>query len=245
MKLYGLIGYPLTHSFSEQYFTEKFAREGLSDCRFKAFPIRSIEELPALLKENPKLKGLAVTIPYKEQVLQYATALSHEVRTIRATNSIRISGNERVAFNTDITGFEQSFLELLKPHHKGALILGTGGASKAVQFVLQKLNIAYKVVSRSASLMNKHLSYHQLTENVMQEHPVIINCTPAGMFPNENDCPDIPYRFVTPDHYVFDLIYKPAKTLFLKKAEEQGALIKNGFGMLIIQAEESWKLWNA
>ena len=245
MNLYGLIGYPLTHSFSEQYFSGKFAREGLVDCAFKAFPITSIHDLPVLLKANCLLKGLNVTIPYKEQVLQYVTTLSDEVKIIGAANTIKISGDNLVAFNTDIIGFEKSFVELLKPHHKKALVLGTGGASKAVQFVLKKLNIEFLLVSRNESLKSNLINYSNLTEEIMRQYQVIINCTPSGMWPNDNDCPDIPYNFITPDHYVFDLIYKPAKTLFLKKAEEQGATIKNGYEMLIIQAEESWKLWNS
>ena len=245
MRLYGLIGYPLTHSFSEQYFTEKFAREHLDDCVFKSFSITSITELPALLKANPLLKGLGVTIPYKEKVLPYVSSLSDEVKEIGATNSIKISGDNLVAYNTDITGFENSFVKLLKPHHKKALVLGTGGASKAVQFVLKKLNIDFLIVSRSEVLQSNGVSYTTLTEAVMSQYTVIINCTPVGMWPNDTDCVDIPYDTITPAHYVFDLIYKPAKTLLLKKAEERGAAIQNGYDMLIIQAEESWKLWNS
>lgn len=243
MNLYGLIGYPLSHSFSEQYFTQKFERENL-DCRFKNFPITSIEQFPALLNEN-LLKGLCVTIPYKEQVLQYIPALSEEVKAIGATNSIKISGNNLVAFNTDIIGFEKSFSELIKPYHKKALVLGTGGASKAVQFVLKKLEFEFLLVSRSESLQNNIISYQQLDKEIMSQYQVIINCTPSGMWPNENNCPDVPYNLITPRHYAFDLIYKPPKTLFLKKAEEHGAVIKNGYDMLILQAEASWKIWNS
>ncbi|MEO6330516.1 MAG: shikimate dehydrogenase [Ginsengibacter sp.] len=242
MNLYGLIGYPLGHSFSEQYFTQKFLREGLMDCRYKNFPIGSICELPALLKAN-HLKGLNVTIPYKEQVLQYVTSLSNEVKIIGAANTIKISGDDLVAHNTDVIGFEKSFVELIKPHHKKALVLGTGGSSKAIQFVLAKLNLEFLLVSRSSSIKNNLITYNQLNEEIMKQHEVIINCTPSGMEPDNNSCPDILYDFITPDHYVYDLIYKPAKTLFLKKAEGQGATIKNGYDMLIIQAEESWKLW--
>ena len=244
MRLYGLIGYPLTHSFSEQYFTEKFAREHLDDCVFKNFPINAITKLPALLKAN-SLKGLCVTIPYKEQVLVYANTLSDEVKQIGATNSIKISGDNLAAYNTDITGFEKSFAKELKPHHIKALVLGTGGASKAVQFVLKKLNIDFLVVSRSKALRSNLINYNMVTESIMSQYPVIINCTPVGMWPHDNDCVDIPYNSITPDHYVFDLIYKPSKTLLLKRAEEQGAAIQNGYDMLIIQAEESWKLWNS
>ena len=243
MNLYGLIGYPLGHSFSEQYFAKKFEREGIVDCIYKNFPIESIHQLPALLKAN-LLKGFNVTIPYKEQVLQYVTTLSKDVKIIGATNTIKISGDNLTAFNTDVIGFERSFVELVKPHHKKALVLGTGGASKAIQFVLNKLNLEFLLVSRRETLKTNLLSYSDLDEETMRQYQVIINCTPSGMGLNNNTCPDIPYHFITPDHYVFDLIYKPAKTLFLKKAEEQGATIKNGYEMLIIQAEESWKLWN-
>lgn len=244
MNLYGIIGYPLSHSFSEKYFTEKFKRENLDDYIFKAFPITSINEFTSLIKDNPLLKGLSVTIPYKEQVLKYVTTLSDEVKSIGATNSIKISNNNLIAYNTDINGFQKTFIELIKPHHTKALVLGTGGASKAVQFVLKKLNIEYLVVSRNQSLYNNSIAYSQVNEQLMQQCKIIINCTPCGMWPDENECPDIPYNFITPAHYFFDLVYKPAKTLFLAKAEEHGAEIKNGFEMLIIQAEESWKLWN-
>lgn len=244
MNLYGLIGYPLSHSFSEQYFTEKFARENLTDCIFKAFPITSVHELPALLQNNPSLKGLCVTIPYKEQVIRYVTALSGEVKNIGATNSIKISGNKLIAYNTDITGFEKSFTANLQPHHKKVLVLGTGGASKAVQFVLHKLHLDFLVVSRNAAVSGKLIGYNELTREIMEQHQVIINCTPSGMWPNDSDFPSIPYDLITSQHYVFDLIYKPAVTLFLKKAAERGAITKNGYEMLIIQAEESWKLWN-
>jgi shikimate dehydrogenase len=245
MRLYGLIGYPLTHSFSEQYFTEKFAREHLDDCVFKPFAISRITELPALLKANPSLKGLGVTIPYKEKVLPYVNTLSDEVKQIGATNSIKISGDNLVAYNTDITGFENSLVKLLKPHNKKALVLGTGGASKAVQFVLKKLDIDFLIVSRSGGLQSNLINYNMLTESIISRHTVVINCTPVGMWPHDNDCVDIPYNSITSDHYVFDLIYKPAKTQLLKKAEERGATIQNGYDMLIIQAEESWKLWNS
>ncbi|MEO6220317.1 MAG: shikimate dehydrogenase [Ginsengibacter sp.] len=245
MRLYGLIGYPLTHSFSEQYFTEKFVREYLDDCLFKPFPITSITDLPALLKANPLLKGLGVTIPYKEKVLSYVTFLSDEVKQIGATNSIKISGDNLIAYNTDITGFENSFRKLLKPHHKKALVLGTGGASKAVQFVLVKLAIDFLVVSRKEGLKSNLINYNMVTESVISEYTVIINCTPVGMWPNDSNYIDLPYNGITSDHYVFDLIYKPVKTLLLKKAEERGAIIQNGYDMLIIQAEESWKLWNS
>lgn len=246
MKMYGLIGYPLGHSFSKQYFTEKFAKEGLSDCTFEAFPIETIDLFPQILAQHKNLKGLSVTIPYKEQVLKYVTELSEEVAFIGATNSIKIIGDKRIAYNTDIIGFETSFLELLKPHHTKALILGTGGASKAVQFVLKKLNIPFLIVSRTKNISDASIiTYADLTSDLMKAYSVIINCTPSGMHPREDTCPDIPYQFLTPQHYLFDLVYKPAKTLFLQKGELIGTTIKNGHDMLLTQAEASWKIWNA
>jgi shikimate dehydrogenase len=244
MKVYGIIGFPLTHSFSKQYFTEKFEREHLDHASFHAFPIISIQEFPALLKSNPLLKGLSVTIPYKEQVLKYVNHISEEVMQIGATNCIKISDNELRAYNTDIIGFKESFIKKLKPENRKALILGTGGSSKAVQYVLKKLGMDFLIVSRSENKSEKFIQYSEVTKNIIQEYNIIINCTPLGMSPDEDTCPEIPYSLLTADHYLFDLIYKPVKTLFLKKGEEQGAVINNGFEMLIIQAEANWKIWN-
>ncbi len=244
MKIYGTIGFPLTHSFSRQYFTEKIDREGITGSVYYSFPLATIEEFPAFLNNNPSLKGLAVTIPYKEQVLKYITHLSEEVKQIGAANCIKIRGNKLTAYNTDIIGFERSFVNHLKPIHKKALVLGTGGASKAVQYVLKKLGISFLVVSRNINDAENFILYDQLTETVIKEYNIIINTTPLGMSPAEETCPDLPYAFLTADHYLFDLVYKPAKTLFLQKGEEQKAFIINGFEMLIIQAEENWTRWN-
>lgn len=244
MRQFGLIGYPLGHSFSKQYFTEKFQKEGLTDCSFETYPLVSIDEFPALLQTHPSLKGLSVTIPYKELVLQYVTDLSEEVKQIGATNSIKIEGSKLTAYNTDIIGFEQSFVPLLKPEHQKALILGTGGAAKAVQYVLQKLGIDFLFVSRSEVPKEGWINYKQVDATIISEYTLIINCSPAGMTPHEETYPDIPYHLLTPRHYLYDLVYKPAKTLFLQKGEERGAIIHNGADMLIIQAEASWKIWN-
>ncbi len=244
MKTYGTIGFPLTHSFSKQYFTEKMEREGIADAVYHSFPLHSIDEFPGLLKANPTLKGFAVTIPYKEKVLPYLTQLSAEVADIGATNCIRIRGSELKGFNTDIIGFEKSFVKQIKPEHKKALVLGTGGASKAVQYVLKKLGIDFLVVSRNESAQTGFIQYKEISTTVINEYTVIINCTPLGMSPEEDTCPDIPYLLLTASHYLFDLVYKPAKTLFLQKGEKQGATICNGFEMLIIQAEENWRIWN-
>jgi len=244
MKLFGLIGYPLGHSFSKQYFTEKFEKEGITGCSFEAFPIPSIADFPALLQSNAALAGLCVTIPYKEAVLQFADEVSAEVKAIGATNSIKISNGKLVAYNTDIVGFEKSFSALLKPHHKKALVLGTGGASKAVQYVLRKMAIEYLIVTRNSNQLQHHITYADIDESVMSAYPIIINCTPVGMYPNEGVAPAIPYEFVTPAHYLYDLVYKPAKTLFLSEGESRGAITENGYDMLLIQAEESWRIWN-
>ena len=244
MNLYGLIGYPLGHSFSKQYFTEKFARENLTDCFFEAFSIESIDQFPALLQENNNLKGLSVTIPYKESVLNFVTELSDEVKYIGATNSIKIAGKKLIAYNTDIIGFQNSFTKLLQPHHKKALILGTGGASKAVQYVLKKLGIQFLIVSRATETKKTQITYSDIDAKIMNDYAIIINASPAGTSPNENVCPNIPYHFLNNDHYLYDLVYKPEKTLFLKRGEEKGAIIKNGFEMLTLQAEASWKIWN-
>ncbi len=245
MNLYGLIGYPLGHSFSKQYFTEKFDREGLKDCYFEAFPISSIDQFPALIQQHTDLKGLSVTIPYKEQVLDFVTELSDEVKFIGATNSIKIIGKKLIAFNTDIIGFEQSFCKVLQQQHKKALVLGTGGAAKAVQYVLKKLEIDFLVVTRNENIKAGYINYNMIDEQVMKEHLIIINCSPVGMAPNENACPDIPYQFITTNHYLYDLVYKPEKTLFLQQGEQKGATIQNGYEMLLIQAEASWKIWNS
>lgn len=242
MRSYGLIGFPLTHSFSKKYFTDKIEREGISEAFFDLFPLNTIEDFPALLSSHPTLKGIAVTIPYKEQVLQYVTHLSEEVKQIGAANCIRIKGDELTAHNTDIIGFEKSFVKHLKPNHTKALLLGSGGASKAVQYVLQKLGIDFLLVSRNKS--PNHIQYAQITEAIIREYPLIINTSPLGMSPNENTCPDLPYNLLTAENYLYDLVYAPAKTLFLQKGEEQGAAIENGFQMLIIQAEENWRIWN-
>jgi shikimate dehydrogenase len=244
MAAYGIIGFPLTHSFSKQYFTEKIEREGITDAAFYEFPLIQISDFPFLLKNNPSLKGLAVTIPYKEQVLKYIAHLSEEVKEIGAANCIRIRDNELTAFNTDITGFEKSFVKKLGRHHKKALILGSGGSSKAVQYVLKKLGIGFLVVSRNENSADDFVPYYSITEKISSDYNIIINCTPLGMSPGENTCPDIHYEDLTPNHYLYDLVYNPLKTLFLQKGEEQGAIIENGYEMLIIQAEENWKRWN-
>jgi len=242
MRQFGLIGYPLTHSFSKKFFTEKFERENLTDCRYDTFSIPSIDDLRDVLKNNPELCGLNVTIPYKENVLSFLDEKTPLVKKIKACNCINIKDGKLTGHNTDAPAFEKSLKEKLQPHHTKALILGTGGAAKAVEYSLRQLNIPYKYVSRKPSA--KSFSYEQLTEPLMQEYTLIINTTPLGMHPNVVEAPQIPYHTLTSKHYLFDLVYNPEKTLFLQKGETQGAAIKNGHEMLVLQAEESWRIWN-
>lgn len=244
MRRYGLIGYPLSHSFSQKYFTDKFQREGITDCVYENFPLGSIDEFAALIQQRPNLHGLNVTIPYKEKVIPFLTAQSEVVKAIGACNCIKIEHGRLTGYNTDVVGFENSLRPLLQPHHTKALVLGTGGAAKAVHYVLNKLGIAFFEVSRTPSTA-RQISYQQIDESVIRDHPVIINTSPLGMYPNIDECPPLPYQALTSQHYLFDLVYNPAKTLFLQKGEEQGAATKNGHDMLIIQAEESWRIWNA
>ncbi|MDX2046796.1 MAG: shikimate dehydrogenase [Chitinophagaceae bacterium] len=242
MKRYGLIGYPLSHSFSKKFFTDKFEKEGLKDCVYENFPLEKIEQLGVLIKSDPSLLGFNVTIPYKEQVLHFLAGANQLVKSSGACNCIKIADGKLYGFNTDIIAFEQSLQHKLKPHHSNALILGTGGAAKAVQFVLQKLGIRYQYVSRKKSMGN--LSYDELTDKVIASHLLIVNTTPLGMFPQVVEAPPIPYKAIGPQHFLFDLIYNPEKTLFLQKGEERGAAIQNGYEMLVLQAEESWRIWN-
>ena len=244
MRLFGLIGYPLSHSFSKKYFTEKFEQEGLTDCRYELFPIAIINELPGILNKHAELEGLNVTVPYKRQVISFLHSANNIPADVDACNCIHVKEGKLVGYNTDVIGFEKSFTPLIKPRHKKALVLGNGGAAAAVVFVLKKLSIDFIIVSRELH-SNSALIYKDIDEQVMKECNIIINTTPLGMFPNENSCPDIPYQLISDKHLLYDLVYNPAKTLFLQKGEEYGAAIKNGEEMLILQAEESWKIWNA
>ncbi len=242
LKRFGLIGFPLTHSFSKKYFTEKFAREGLSDHVYDLFPIPARADLPALLQQHPDLYGLNVTIPYKQEVLPFLDEQRIPLG-VAACNCIRIRNGRLTGYNTDVVGFQQSFAPGLQPYHTHALVLGSGGAAAAVVYVLQKLGIQYRVVSRNSGDPSK-LTYADLSRDIIAQHTVIINTTPLGTFPAVEVCPPIPYEWITQRHYAFDLVYNPAKTLFLQKAEEKGALIRNGYEMLLLQAEEGWRIWN-
>jgi shikimate dehydrogenase len=242
MRLFGLIGYPLSHSFSKRYFSEKFEKEGISDCRYELFSIPTIDDFRNVLDRHPDLNGINVTIPYKEQVLSFLDEADETVKKIKACNCISIRNGRLKGYNTDVTGFERSLKEKLQQHHIKALILGAGGAAKAVEFVMQKLGIEYKNVSRKPSVNN--YSYEQLTPGNIADHMLIINTTPLGTYPGVNEAPPIPYGAISSRHYLFDVVYNPEKSLFLQKGEEKGAAIKNGYDWLLIQAEESWKIWN-
>ena len=242
MRLFGLIGYPLSHSFSKKYFTEKFEKEGITGCRYELFPLNTIEGLRPLLENNPELEGLNVTIPYKKQVLPYLDE-SRIPEGLLACNCINIINGKLVGYNTDVTGFEKSLVPLLKTYHQKALVLGNGGATAAVVFVLKKLGIDFDIVSRKRH-DHSTLTYQDINKKIISDSLLIINTTPLGMEPDTGSCPDIPYPYLTGKHLLYDLVYNPAKTLFLQKGEERGATIKNGEEMLVLQAEESWRIWN-
>jgi shikimate dehydrogenase len=243
MRKFGLIGYPLTHSFSQSFFAEKFRRKGISNCRYDLYPLTSVEKLPHLLQAQHELEGLNVTIPYKEQVIPLLDELDAAADQIGAVNVIRIVNGRRIGYNTDVFGFMHSIKNLLQPFHSAALILGTGGSSKAVAYGLKNMGIEYEFVSRNPD--EKELRYADLDEEVMHQYKIIINTTPVGMFPKVDDCPPIPYELITRSHLLFDLIYNPDETLFLKRGKERGATIKNGLEMLQLQAEKSWEIWNS
>lgn len=247
MKKLGLIGYPLEHSFSKKYFTRKFKEEGLKDWKYELYPLVEIKKLPELLENIPELIGLNVTIPHKVAVIPLLDELDEEALKVGSVNTIKILNNSTTGrkylkgYNTDISGFEKSLVPLLKEHHKNALILGTGGAAKSVKYVLQKLGIEYDLVSRSDVFDYR---YEDLNKRVMEEHSLIINTTPLGMHPETDKCPPIPFKYITKKHLLYDLIYNPEETLFLKRGKQQGAAIKNGLEMLYLQAEKSWEIWN-
>ena len=276
MRLYGLIGYPLGHSFSQKYFAEKFAREGITDAHYELFPLENISGLPALLKQHPDLCGLNVTIPHKESVIPFLHELDETARAVGAVNCIKIENQRLKGYNTDVIGFEKSLLnwgelfhvnptpdpsptgrgaveyrERYPPRGGGvgggvdALILGTGGASKAVAYVLQKLGITFHFVSRNPSGDN-HITYDTLKKNdafIIHHSTFIINTTPLGMAPNTDSCPNLPFGRLTPQHLVYDLVYNPTETLLLQRAKAQGCTVKNGLEMLHLQAEAAWDIW--
>jgi shikimate dehydrogenase len=261
MKKYGLIGYPLSHSFSKKYFTEKFAKQHIKDVEYELYPIEHIKGLQDLLDLHSDICGLNVTVPHKIDVLQYLDWIEHDARAAGAVNCIRVcyespveaafSGEVGIkghdfrleGFNTDIYGFEMSLRPLLNDKMDAALILGDGGAAKAVKCVLDNLSIDYKTVTRKPQPGN--LLFKDLEPRHIQNSKLIINTTPLGTSPNIDECPPIPYEAITREHLLYDLIYNPEKTLFLQKGEKQGAAIKNGYEMLVLQAEKSWEVWNS
>ncbi|MDD2244783.1 MAG: shikimate dehydrogenase [Dysgonamonadaceae bacterium] len=249
MDTYGLIGFPLTHSFSTKYFAEKFIRENI-DAEYLNFEIEDILEIRHVLLFNQHLKGLNVTIPYKEKVIPFLNNISDEAKAIGAVNVIKVDRKHNdmyyynlTGYNTDYIGFKESIYPLVNfQRQKKALILGTGGASKAVNQVLKDLNIETLFVSRTPR--DGVITYKELTEEILNEHLIIVNASPIGTFPKSDTCPDIPYTLLTPNHLLFDLVYNPAETLFLKKGKEKGATVKNGAEMLHLQAEAAWRIWN-
>lgn len=243
MRAFGLIGYPLGHSFSKKYFAEKFEREGITGNVYELYPLEQIGEIEELLNSNPHLAGLNVTIPYKEQVIAYLDSMSPVVEEIGACNCIHIQDGRLMGHNTDVIGFSRSLLPKLKPHHKKALILGTGGSSKAVAHTLKELNIPFLQVSRSPS--EGMIGYEEINQSMLEAHTLLINTTPVGMYPDIEKAPAIPYQFVGADHYLFDLVYNPERTRFLKEGALRGATVENGSDMLVIQAEASWEIWNS
>ncbi len=246
MTEYGLIGYPLIHSFSRQFFTDKFKDEGIDAC-YLNFEMERVDNLLKTIEEHPQLKGLNVTIPHKQNVMPLLDDISDEAREIGAVNVIAIKRNSDgkirlKGYNADVIGFEDSIRPLLKPHHTKALVLGTGGASKAISYGLARLGIEVTPVSRKER--KGGLTYEQLTAPIMEQHTVVVNCTPLGTFPHDETFPDIPYGLLTEKHLLYDLVYNPAKTTFMLKGEAQGASVKNGLEMLHRQALASWDFWN-
>jgi shikimate dehydrogenase len=240
---YGLVGKNISYSFSKKYFTEKFASGNLDAFTYENFDLNTIEDFPEILKTHSDLKGLNVTIPYKEAVIPYLDKLSKNATKIGAVNVIRFTEKGKLkGYNSDYYGFMKSLKPLLKEHHKKALILGTGGASKGVAFALEKLGILYTFVSRAVKAGT--INYDSINATTFDNYQIIINCTPLGTSPNVNEFPNLPYQYFTEKHIAFDLIYNPEETQFLQKAKKYGATIKNGAEMLKWQAEKSWKIWN-
>ena len=240
--LLGLIGFPLSHSFSQSYFQKKFEEDQILDHWYENFPIPEINHLPDLFSKHKNLIGINVTIPYKEQVIPYLDQLDETAHAIQAVNTIKRVDGKLFGFNTDVYGFRQSIIPLLKPHHQRALILGTGGASKAVKYVLNSLGIEYLSISRNP--IEDQIGYPDLNQTMIEFHSVIINTTPLGMVPKIDQFPDIPYQYISRHHLLYDLIYNPAETAFLKFGKSRGAQIKNGHEMLILQAERAWAIWH-
>lgn len=246
MRKFGLIGYPLKHSFSGKYFAEKFEREGIEDCRYDLYEIDQISKFPGLIHADPALEGLNVTIPYKEQVIPYLDELEPGCKAIGAVNCIKVSDGKLIGYNTDYIGFKESLDAWLEGQRPKALVLGTGGASKAVVQALKDLEMPYLMVSRSNNGQKGRITYTELVQNekYLQEYFLIVNTTPLGTFPNTEEMPAIPLDQIGREHKVYDLVYNPEKTFLMRSLEARGAVVKNGFEMLQLQAEAAWKIWN-
>jgi shikimate dehydrogenase len=241
MKLYGLIGYPLSHSFSKKHFTEKFEKEGITDCKYELFEIDAIQKLTQVLAENPNLKGLNVTIPYKQAVLPFLDSIDESAQKIGAVNVIKIENGKLKGYNSDYYGFKNSLINFLNGAKPKAAILGTGGASKAVEQALKDLSVDYQYVSRTKS--EGVWDYEELKNN-FSDFKLIINTSPLGMYPKLDACPDIPYHLIDSSYFLYDLVYNPEETLFMKKGREKGAKAIHGMEMLVGQAEKAWEIWN-
>lgn len=247
MKQYGLIGYPLSHSFSKRHFANKFEVEEIKDATYDLFPLVQISDFTDLLATHPQLVGLNVTIPYKQVIFDYLDEIEEEAAAIGAVNTIKFKDGKLKGFNTDVFGFEHSLVKFLNKSQEelqelSALVLGTGGAAKAITYVLQKLGIAYKMVSRSSE--KGDFIYADLDAVTLAQYHLIINTSPLGTAPNYDTAPDLPYTALSKQHYCYDLVYNPKITLFLKRANEQGAKTINGLEMLYLQAEKAWAIWN-
>ncbi|MFN3852333.1 MAG: shikimate dehydrogenase family protein [Spirosomataceae bacterium] len=252
MNLFGLIGYPLTHSFSKGYFTEKFQKLGLSDTHaYEKFEIQDIQQFADLIKNNPDLKGLNVTIPHKQNVIQFMDEIEPSAAKIGAVNVVKFLKDGKLrGYNSDYYGFKNSLEEWFgnsdrasSPVRVKALVLGDGGAAKAIKVALEDLEIEFKVVARRR-ITEETILFEELTEEIIKTHQLVVNTTPLGTFPKVDECPEIPYQFLTENHFLYDLIYNPAETLFMKKGLEKGAKVMNGLRMLHLQAEKSWEIWN-
>jgi len=241
MKTFGLIGHRLGYSFSRNFFTEKFNQENLADHEYVNFELDSIDEFPGIFEQDKNICGLNCTIPYKQQIMPFLDEIDSEAEQVGAVNTVKIRFLK--GFNTDIYGFENSLRPMLGEKHKKALILGTGGASKAIKYIFDKLQIQYISATIEEQIFEKEIRYNQINEQLLKEYLIIIQATPLGTFPKVDECADIPYQYITADHVCFDLVYNPEETLFLKKAKAQGAKTKNGLEMLHLQALKAWEIW--
>lgn len=247
MREFGLIGYPLGHAYSQNYFEEKFKKEGIKDSRYQLFPLSDISKIHNIISSQPNLVGLNITTPYKELIIPYLNEIDSSILRLGTVNTIKIFRRENAysikGFNTDVDGLRKTFEPLSFAEGTKALIFGSGGSGKTVKFVLQEMGIQSTNVSREPENLSQ-ISYRNVTEAVLNRHSIIVNATPVGMFPNTNACPEIPYEFISDQHVCLDLVYNPAQTLFLKKCTEKGAFVINGLTMLYEQADKAWEIWN-